>query len=104
MVYVPAKSVSAYQTANQWSALTVKEGKNKYAVDFTVSDIAFSTDKISPKGKMSIEWKVNNEGSSDSNGGWKEYIYLCSGDQVSPLLYTLNYNNTLAAGKKTYYP
>ena len=99
MVYVPAKSVSAYQTANQWSALTVKEGKNKYAVDFTVSDIAFSTDKISPKGKMSIEWKVNNEGSSDSNGGWKEYIYLCSGDQVSPLLYTLNYNNTLAAGK-----
>ena len=99
VAYVPQKSLSAYQAANGWKNLTIKEGKNKYAVDFTVSDIAFASSDITPKGKMTITWKVNNEGSSDSQAGWKEYIYLSDDDNTSPLLYTINSNNTLAAQK-----
>ena len=99
VAYVPAKSLEDYQSANGWNALTIKEGKNKYAVDFTVSDIAFAGDNYLPKGKMSLTWQVNNEGSSDSQGGWKEYIYLCDDNQTSPLLYAISYNGSLASQK-----
>ncbi len=97
VAYVPAKSIGSYQAATGWSSLVIKEGKNKYAVDFTVTDITLSTTDLSPKGKVSLTWKVSNEGDSDSNGGWKEYIYLCDDNATSPVLYTLNYNSTLAS-------
>ena len=97
VAYVPAKSIGSYQATAGWNILVIKEGKNRYAVDFTVTDIMFSTTDLAPKGKVSLTWKVNNEGDSDSNGGWKEYIYLCDDKAVSPLLYTLSCNSTLEA-------
>lgn len=99
IAYVPEKSMSTYRSAEGWKDLTTKEARNLYAVDFTVSDVTFGNSILSPKGEVTLNWKVNNEGSSDSNAGWKEAIYLSNGKETSPLLYTVYYNNILEAGK-----
>lgn len=96
--YVPEKSIEAYKAAEGWNSLFIQAAKNQHAVDFTVSDVAFGTSNSAPQQEITLSWTVNNEGSSDSNAGWKETIYLTNNDETSPILYTLYYNSTLAAG------
>ncbi len=99
VAYVPEKSVAAYKTAEGWSSLIIKAAKNQYAVDFTVTDVAFGVSAYAPQQNVTLSWTVNNEGTSDSNAGWKETIYLTNDDETSPLLYSLYYSGTLEAGK-----
>lgn len=64
--------------------------------DLTVSGIAATESKISPEGKISLSWSVDNIGDRIASGGWIEQISIVS-DQtgIEYNLGTVSYNEDL---------
>jgi large repetitive protein len=55
--------------------LTIIEGKNP---DLKVDNINFTDTQITPDGKFSVKWNIQNIGKSAAIGGWTEQVYLVS--------------------------
>jgi large repetitive protein len=73
--------------------LSIVEGKNP---DLKVENISFPTFDITPNGKFTIKWDVQNIGKSIALGGWTEQVYLVS--QVNAKKYLIgnsSYNQNL---------
>ena len=67
--------------------------------DLEVSDVATSAASVVPKGNLTVNWQVKNVGGLETNGGWKENVYLTSADGLyDKLIASQEYDNTLAAG------
>ena len=68
-------------------------------VDLAVTAVRTGITEISPKGKMTVNWTVENLGTISSTAGWKEEILLFSEDNISTLVGTTYYDNPLANGE-----
>jgi large repetitive protein len=55
--------------------LTIIEGKNP---DLKVNNINFTDTQITPNGKFSVKWDIENIGKSTAIGGWTEQVYMVS--------------------------
>ncbi len=69
--------------------------------DFTVSNIAITSGDVMPDGTMSLSWTINNIGSRDSQGGWREVINFISdvtGESLN--ITTMHYTAPLASGQQ----
>lgn len=66
--------------------------------DLEVSDVSVSGSTISPRGKLSVSWKVSNIGGYATGDGWAERIILETSEGTVKELGTVYYDNSLNAG------
>lgn len=55
---------------------------------------------LTPGGKLPVRFTVTNQGTAQTNDGWKEKIYLEDATETRFLITTHSYNTTLGAGEQ----
>lgn len=68
--------------------------------DLALSDISFDKSSVAPGDKLDISWKVSNIGGLPTAAGWKEQVFLSSGNNTK-LIGTVYYDRILPSGGST---